>query len=565
MSKIVAPFVSAVLLAGEIMLLPAALYKVFFALFKKWKTALAAIAILIFAFIYSEIKSDEVPLIFIAFAITGAIDVKAEWILSSGIGGNAVMVIYNIFISLFGEGYFYVSEYQDRRYFFLGENTFYLSRINNCSSTDLAAHYFWMMASYLWIRGKKITWGEIFALGGLTSLVYVLSASNTSLVCMGLILVFAALLKILPAFSKMTENNKAIEGLNKAGSFCSKISFLIIAFFCILLTVLFDSSNPIFYKLNNMFHCRLGLGHRGFCESGVSLIARDVPNYGMATSADGFFNFLDCSFVSILITGGILIFIFYMGAMTLIQFRHGKYAFGTLLLTVCALSCIEEHHLAELTYNMFILLLFADLSYESKCTVVQKEPLKKKTVLNIASFVLCAVFLAVSVILVMPKIRTVKSLDMLDLKSEQIYEAVQENLDVIYSDDSLKQQIDSMASIQYGDVLSHPDDYESKTGKRWDKAVSNLKEHSYYSVAYDGKNGSSCLITELIISNRAKDLIGNGSVVIEYDVSAGEVYAVWYSDNEGCIAIKNGRNSGRIGRLSEGVPEEGYFAGVRHG
>ena len=251
--------------------------------------------------------------------------------------------------------------------------------------------------------------------------------------------------------------------------------------------------------------------------------------------------------------------------MTLIQFRHGKYAFGTILLTVCALSCVEEHHLAELTYNIFILLLFADIGSERKSVVVQKDSKKTYTAISIASFILCAVFLVVSVILVMPKVRTIKSLDMLDVKSKQIYEAVQENLDELYSDDILKKQIESMNSMQYGDVLSHPDDYESRIGIRWDKAVSDLKVHSYYSVAYDGKSGSYCEITELIVKGRAKDLIGNGSVVIEYDVSAGEVYAVWYRDSEGCIALANGRNSNRIGRLRDGVPEEGYYAGDRHG
>ena len=128
MTKNVAPFVTIVLLAGEIMLLPIAFYRIIIVFFKNWKIAAGAVLIIAFAFVYSFFSSDEIPLTYTAYAIVGAMDVKADLVLLSGIGGNIVMILHNIFMSLFGEENLFVSEFQDRKYFFLGNNSFYLSQ-----------------------------------------------------------------------------------------------------------------------------------------------------------------------------------------------------------------------------------------------------------------------------------------------------------------------------------------------------------------------------------------------------------------------------------------------------
>ena len=565
MTKNVAPFVTIVLLAGEIMLLPIAFYRIIIAFFKNWKIAAGAVLIIAFAFVYSFFSSDDIPLTYTAYAIVGAMGVKADLVLLSGIGGNIVMILHNIFMSLFGEENLFVSEFQDRKYFFLGNNSFYLSRINNCSSTDLAAHYFWMMAAYLWVRGKKITTGEIFALGGLSVLIYILSASNTSLLCMGLILIFAFVLKIWPKIRSKAGDFKALQGLGKAVVICAKASFILIALVCILLAVFFSSSNSVFLKLNNLMHWRLGLGHRGFYENGVQLIATDVPNYGMATSAEGYFNFLDCSYVSILITGGILLFTLYMGIMTAVQIRHKKFVYGVLILAVCALSCIEEHHLSELCYNMFLLLLFADFNLADKTGDAHVMKKSLKNIVNIGSFVICGVFLIISAFVFYPIYKSIKDLDELDNKAEEIYLAVNENLDIRNNDGSWDAAYSDMNSLEYGYVLSKPADFYNKTGLRWDNAVSDPKSHSYYAITYDGTSGSEYGISDVLISDKVKSLIGSGSAVIEYDAVSREVYAVWYKESSGCRELTDGRLSNRIGRLRNDVPKEGYYAGDHHG
>ena len=63
-----------------------------------------------------------------------------------------------------------------------------------------------------------------------------------------------------------------------------------------------------------------------------------------------------------------------------------------------------------------------------------------------------------------------------------------------------------------------------------------------------------------------KALIGNGSVIIEYDVITGKLYSVWYCESTGCYAFDEGRRSDRAGRLKSDVYRvEGYYTGNVYG
>lgn len=568
-SRIILDVIPTILIIAEMMLLPIVVYRIIFTLFRNWKTAVAAIALIVFSFVYSGINEDTVPFTFIAFAIVGGIGVCADKVLLAGIGGNAVMIIYNICMTLFDNKTLTFNDYQDRKFFYFGPNVFYLDKMNNCSSTDFAAHYFWVIAAYLWVRGKKITWGEIFALGALDVLVYSLTGSNTSFLCIGLLLICAFVLKLLQLFDKkirLPEGIKKGNVFDKTIPFLGKTSYLTIGLACILLTVFYDVENAKFRKLNDILHWRLGLGHRGFLENGIHLIAGEVTLYGMSSSADGFFNFLDCSFVDIIITGGILMFVLFMTIMTTVQIKHKKYIYGVAILSVCALSCIEEHHLSEISYNLFLLLLFADFEADKKTSPVidAKKPVRK--ILNYSSFAVCAGFLVVSVFLNLPRYRTVKELDRLDVRAGEICRAVQSNLDAAVSSGTWHQVTEELDSYQYGDLLAHPSDFEAVTGTHWNEMTDDPKDHAYYVLYYSPSNQLEDKMLDVMITDEVRSLIGGGSIVIEYDVVKGKVYGLWYAESEGCYAIDDGRKSDRTGRLGRNaLMLEGYYSGARHG
>lgn len=550
-------------LISTVILLIIAFYRLFFAFVKDKKSVLMPLLALAFGTVINLAANNNAVLTAAVLMVAG-MGVSADRILAAGICGNIVMILNNLTAYLCSEHVIDAETCQQRQYILLGENTFLVPRMNNYSSTDFAAHYFWMIAPYLWIRGKKITWGEIFALGGLNLLVYALTAAKTTLLCITLLIFCAVVMKIWPLIFKGTKDKESAlkNGISKVFTYCCRFAYVIFAAVCIPLAALYTNSSPFFLKLNDKLHWRLSLGKRGIVEYGIHWIASGVKANGYALT-DDFYNFYDCSYLNMLITGGILIFVFYMICVTAVQFKNGKYLYGAALLTVCAVSCIEEHHLAEISYNLFILLLFADLETERKLkedTASKKKSLR--TVINTCAMLACAGFIAAFGMLYYPKYKAVKELDRLDSKAGMIYGAVQRNLDGMVVDGKWGTKTSSMNSNQYGETLAKPADFSSVNGISWNEATKDPKEHSYYSFYYSAQDTGNEAMSELLINDEVKGLIGNGSAVIEYDVIKGKVYSVWFSETPGCSVISNGRRADRIGRLRADVKNvEGYSTG----
>lgn len=571
--KLSAPVISALLVIellqsiSALVLIFLAHYRLFFAYVKNRKAVIFPVTVIFFGLFYTFFTFNE-SVLTVAFIIVAGMGVSADRILAAGIAGNVVMIFKNLIMYLnFKSGTGFI-KFQSRHYFFLGNDSFHVSTYNNYSSTDLAAHYFWVIAAYLWIRGKKITWGEIFALGGLNLFVYSLSASKTTLLSVLLLLFCSVFVKLKSLFF---ENSKTAEGIvcrriTKAFAICNRYSFLMIAAVCILLSVFYTNSNPFFLRLNQMLHWRLSLGKRGILENGIHWTTYGVyaPGY---VPTDGYYKFLDCSYINILITGGILLLVFYLISMTAVQKKHGKYLYGAVILTVCAISCVEEHHLAELSNNMFILLLFADFGLDRKLkedSVTQKKPLR--IAINAAALIVCAGFTAAFAMNYYSLYKTKKELDRLDNKAGVIYEAVQSNLDKAVSEGLWQAETTSMSSSMYGEPLNNPSDYSRVKGISWKEATKDPKEHAYYSIYYcvDGSKTNKCI--DMMLTGKAKELIGNGSVIIEYDVITGKLYSVWFSEEPGCYIISSGRNTDRQARLRPDVRlVEGYSTGNTYG
>ena len=555
-------------LIGTVVLILVGIYRLVVTLAKNWRIAIVAIAVLLFSFVYSWVcvEADAFPLV--ALAIVGAIGVSADKVLVAGIIGNLVMIADNVIISVFDTPDSVTSVYASKNLFFFGNNSFSFNKMNNYSSTDFAAHYLWIVAAYVWIRGKKLTWGEILALGTLNLLIYSLTGSLTALLSISAIVFIAIVYKFKVLISHKADNSE-VHGfgsvLKKVIAFCSRYSFVILAVITVFLAAIYRTDNELMYKINDALHDRISLGHRGIVESGIHLISSNVTQYGINTSYDGYYNFLDCSYINILVRFGIVPLIFYIGSLTAIQIRQKKYLYGLLILTVCALSCVQEHHLSEIPYNFFLLLLFADISEDKINGVVSEQKKTVKRIFNYSAIILSLVFAVSFVFINLPRYKTVKKLDSLDARAGDIYNAVQDNLDKEVSSGEWQQKTLQMDSVQYGDMMSNPRDFESVAGMSWDDAVRDPKAHSYFRVYFD--SNSQYEILGLIVSDEVRSLVGSGSCVIEYDVCTGKVYSVWYSEDEGCYSLdhRGGRSEDRSGRLLRDVPLEGYYTGKIYG
>ncbi len=568
------PVMDMLYVAGTIGLSLVALCRVLFAYFEDRKKAVLPLLAIMFGAVFNFVTGNNVVLLASAAAVAG-MGVSADKILLSGICGNLVMIVNNLYETFLNNYGLFVADNQERQFVLLGDNTFSVSKMNNSSSTDFGAHYFWIIAPYLWVRGKKITWGEIFGLAGLNIFIYTLTAAKTALLCIFILLFCAAVMKIWPSIAKNFKSKEASSEAKeniviKIFNACVKYSYVILAAFCILFSALFTVSSPFFMTLNDLLHRRLSLAKRGMLEHGIHLFSSGIQNYGMDSSADGFYNFLDCSYINLLIIYGVLVLLFYLLCMTSIQIKHKKYLYGAVILAVCAFSCVEEHHLSELPYNMFMLILFADFNVDKKINPAGDKKIKNINLSNVFSlccFGLCAVFLAMSVMNYYPKYKAVKELDRLDGRAGEIYIALQSNIDTLTADGTWAAMTSDMDSADYGQKISELSDFADVTGVNWHEVNLDPKVHSFYAVSYDSLvPDSSASVVDLMLSDDVKALIGNGSVIIEYDVITGKLYSVWYCESTGCYAFDEGRRSDRAGRLKSDVSRiEGYYTGKVYG
>lgn len=219
-----------------------AIYRLVVVFPKSLKKGLLGIGVLILGLAISVFSGiSDYPLI--ALAIVGAIGFSGDRILLVSLISNCLMIVSNIirtFTNNIGE-----YEFSHNDFFYLGSDSFYFHKFNNRSSTDMAAHYFWMTAAYLLFRGNKLTWGEICALWGLNVLVYSLTGANTTLVCITLLLVIAMANKICMSFKE--KGIKAGSLLKVASgflSFCAKYAFVVAAFVFCFVYCLFHRFSP---------------------------------------------------------------------------------------------------------------------------------------------------------------------------------------------------------------------------------------------------------------------------------------------------------------------------------
>ena len=193
--------------------------------------------------------------------------------------------------------------------------------------------------------------------------------------------------------------------------------------------------------------------------------------------------------------------------------------------------------------------------------------MKTSNIYNYASCALCAFFAIVSVLVNYPRFEAKKEMDRLDNKAEMIYSSVQNNLDNAKNSGIWQQQLINTASVQYGELMSEPDDFTRVTGSSWNKMTKDPKAHSYYQLYYDVKSsGLDNEVTGLLFDDEVKNLIGDGSIILEYDAVNGKVYSVWFSEYQGCTRIEGvgSRDSSRQERLRWDVPNIGYYAGGKN-
>ena len=167
---------------------------------------------------------------------------------------------------------------------------------------------FFALCTYLMFRGKRISYLELLALFSATVYMYQQTSTSSPFYLSILILTYA-LLSIKIFKKEFIMGNFWSKALAKYGFI---VALAIILYFC------FYSSGNLFHLVDQFTHNRLRLSVNGFQNFGVSWLGQPISfttldMFGNFTSN---YNFIDSSFVQLLVIDGLIVSAFMLFALT---------------------------------------------------------------------------------------------------------------------------------------------------------------------------------------------------------------------------------------------------------
>ena len=240
--------------------------------------------------------------------------------------------------------------------------------------TDYSAKVFFMLLICLYLYSRKMRWFHWIGLLAICSTVFAATFGKLDFICMILsIAVFFFHEMLQKRDGKLKDIWKTF--LEKGAVFFTPCAAVLMT----LLTLMYSSSNSIMDKLNHALSGRLDLGHRAFSDIGVTLFGQEVKWVGMGNHTNDMvpegYNFVDCSYLNILFTFGIILALAAIAAHAFLAYKNRKDLRFVLVIAFISLNCIVAHHFTELAYNPFWAAMFAAMPAASEKAAVspQKE------------------------------------------------------------------------------------------------------------------------------------------------------------------------------------------------
>ena len=219
----------------------------------------------------------------------------------------------------------------------------------------IASIFFYMILAYMYIRKEKLHLLESIMIGVLNCIIFVLTDSKTSFVLTFLAIVVFFILKY---YKKELKNNLISKLLYS-------YSVLGIAIISIFACIIYSDENNFLVKINSFINNRLIMGHNALLEHGVSLFGERIRwvgfgGLGYTTSAlKEEYNYVDCSYVKVLLDYGIIFFVIMLVGYALVAHRaiEQKDRFLCMCIIFMCIYSIIEPRIIEFGFNPFVLSL----------------------------------------------------------------------------------------------------------------------------------------------------------------------------------------------------------------
>lgn len=252
--------------------------------------------------------------------------------------------------------------------------------------TDFCAHLFFMTLSYVWLRLRKIRWGEIVAIAVLGIFTWVCCDARTTTLLFALLVLRLGIMKLrahMASSGKSADHaacgSRTMRAARRSAERRSGTTFFscfrewidwlavlsapVFAVMMILMSRFYSESSRFLRFMNRVLNNRFYCGHIGFERYNVRLWAQNVEMHGaggtVKHSTEYFF--LDCSYVNILLRLGLVVLAAMLTILVISANRERKTGdhMKLFLLFLIIVACVSEHHLIEIQANPFLLLVLA--------------------------------------------------------------------------------------------------------------------------------------------------------------------------------------------------------------
>ncbi len=228
--------------------------------------------------------------------------------------------------------------------------------------------FFFFMMCYIYLRKEKMRIYEFAVLEAINYWFYFMTDTRFSFYLSSIMLVYVFFMRYF------WQNRKDIIRKNRwlilTPSACCVGA--------LLLHICYNPENANWTALNTFFNGRLRLGWNAFHTYGVTIFGQNIQWIGGSKlAAAGDYNYVDCSYMQLLLECGIIFLILVIAAYTYMMFvgiRIKDFYLQTILLFIVIFS-ITEPRLMNLAFNPFPLLAASVWSLKKPELLNRKEPI----------------------------------------------------------------------------------------------------------------------------------------------------------------------------------------------
>ncbi len=247
--------------------------------------------------------------------------------------------------------------------YWVSEEHYFRNSFGIVYCTDFAARIFFLMLSYFYLRGEKLRWFEYILAILLTVFVYLSTRGKLDTSCMIITIVVFLAGNIITKEKGIKQVLKARwNGLWRA---FAPIFIFFAAAFMIIITYMFNNEVEWMVNLDEFITKRLSVAHNTWIDHGFGLFGQklDLIGNGLTTITPehGEYNFIDCSYVNLLVTSGLMILLIFLLTYSYASFKNKSDIYLMYAVVIISINAMIAHHFFDMSYNPFTFMIMASV------------------------------------------------------------------------------------------------------------------------------------------------------------------------------------------------------------